>query len=65
MTRKELKKIALRIAKLDRQIRKSTSTTEQTRLENEMYSIIKTISFEDLIELDELIQTKFKYLLDK
>lgn len=65
MTRKELKNLALKIAKIERRIKKSTSNSEQQNFENELIKIIKNLSFEDLIELDEIIQTKYKYILDK
>lgn len=66
MKRKELKDLALKIAKLENKRKKVVNKTEQKEIENEIFDLMQlTDSIDDLFVIDELIQTKFKYIVDK
>jgi predicted nuclease with TOPRIM domain len=66
MTRKRQKEIALEIAKLNRKLEKCDNEVEKQLLERRLTALTRSIeSFEDMIAIDELIQTKYKRILDK
>lgn len=65
MNRKELKKIALEVAKNERRLNKSTKEAEKDKYEKEIVKYTRGLSIEDLIAIDEIIQKKYKYILDK
>ena len=64
MNRKELKKIALEIAKIERRLNKSTTEDQKKQYENEIVQQMRGLSIEDLIAIDEIIQTKYRRILD-
>lgn len=64
MNRKELKKIALKIAKVERRLNKSTTEDQKKQYENEIVQQMRGLSIEDLIAIDEIIQTKYRHILD-
>lgn len=65
MNRKELKKIALEVAKIERRLNKSTTEDQKKQYEDEMIQQMRGLSIEDLIVIDEIIQTKYRHILDK
>jgi hypothetical protein len=65
MTRKEQKELALKIAKLNHKITKCNDKQTIENLKEYMMKLLSSLSIEDMIAIDEIIQTKYKYILDK
>lgn len=58
MKRSKLKKIANRIAQLEKTIMKSSTAEEQEKAEKEMFHLIteNNLNLIDMIEIDEIVQ---------